>query len=355
VWPGGTIQDGASAFESETMKQPFGKSVSFTEKLKKLRSVIGTRDTLAILVHADPDALASAMALKRLFWRRARRVDIYRVNKVARPDNRAFVRLLDIKHHHIQRLKKNAITKWALVDSQPAHHEAFAGIPFDIIIDHHPISDGLDAAFIDINPRYGSNATIMTEYLKAARIKPSPQLATALFYGIKSDTDNFVRNSISRDIIIFRYLYELANLNIIKKIESSELSLKALEMVRTAAENLSLVNETAFVHMGPVSSADHLVIVADFLMKLTETSWSVVSGTRSGKLVIIFRNAGIHGHAGEWARAMFGEIGSAGGHQSAARAEILLGQIAAGNCSDSDYGEFVRQHMNNNAAHALSV
>jgi hypothetical protein len=52
---------------------------------------------------------------------------------------------------------------------------------------------------------------------------------------------------------------------------------------------------------------------------------------------------------------MFGEIGSAGGHQSAARAEILLGQIAAGNCSDSDYGEFVRQHMNNNAAHALSV
>lgn len=327
------------------MKQPFGKSVSFAEKHKKLLKVVDTRDILAILIHADPDALASAMALKRIFWRRARRIDIFRINKIARPDNQAFIRMLNIQHRHVRQLKKSNVTKWAIVDSQPSHHEAFAGIPFDIIIDHHTVTEGLEASFLDILPRYGANATIMTEYLRAARIKPSPQLATALFYGIKSDTDDFVRGSVSRDIIIFRYLYEQANLNIIKKIESSELSVKTLKDIRTAIDNVTFVGKTAFVHMGKVANADRLVIVADFLMKLVEASWSVVSGVWRRKLVVIFRNAGFRRDAGQRAQAAFGAIGSAGGHQSAARAEIPIAAITAEAISPTDYGTFVRQRL----------
>jgi nanoRNase/pAp phosphatase (c-di-AMP/oligoRNAs hydrolase) len=331
------------------MKQPFAKSVSFSEKHKKLLEVVDTKDILAILVNADPDALASALALKRLFWRRARRIDIYRINKIARSDNQAFIRLLNIQHRHIHKLKKSEVTKWALVDAQPSHNEAFAGYPFDIIIDHHPLTEKGEAAFIDIQPEYGANATIMTAYLKAAKIKPSPRLATALFYAIKSDTDDFVRGSVSRDIIVFRYLYELANLNIIKKIEASELSVKTLESIKFAMENLSFIGETAFVHMGRVSNADTLVIVADFFMKLAEATWSVVSGIQDGKLIVIFRNAGFRRNAGKRARETFGEIGLAGGHQSAARAEIPLAQISGEGKSNSspDYGKFVQKRLRN--------
>lgn len=323
--------------------------MSFASKYKRLLEVVGTKDTLAILIHADPDALSSAMALKRLFWRRARHVDIFRINKLTRSDNRAFVRLLNAKHRHIRFLKKSTVTKWAVVDSQPGHHEAFEGYPFDIIIDHHPVTNGSEAAFIDIRPEYGANATLMTEYLKAARINPSSQLATALFYGIKADTDNFIRDSISRDIIVFRYLYERANLNIVKKIESSELSLRTLKTIQAAAQKVNLVRETAFVHLGRVSSADNLVIVADFLMKLSEANWSVVSGVRDSKLVIIFRNAGFRRHAGQRAQAAFGSIGKAGGHQSAARAEIALDRIASeiNKASPPDYGSFVRKRIRN--------
>jgi nanoRNase/pAp phosphatase (c-di-AMP/oligoRNAs hydrolase) len=327
------------------MKQPFGKSASFTEKYKRLLGLVGTRDVLAILIQADPDALASAMALKRLFWRHARQVGIYRINQLARPDNRAFVKLLNVDQHHIRQLKKSTVTKWALVDSQPEHHEAFANIPFDIIIDHHPLTEHLKAPFIDIRPEYGANATLLTEYLKAARIKPSPRLATALFYGIKADTDDFVRNSISRDIINFRFLYEFTNRNIIKKIESSELSVGTLKTIQTAAKKVSFLGETAFVHLGPVSSADKLVIVADFLMKLSEATWSVVSGTRHNKLVVIFRNAGFRRHAGRRAQAAFGEIGKAGGRQSAARAEVALSRVEVEKGSPQAYETFVRRRL----------
>ena len=87
------------------MNGPIGKSVSTIEKYQKLRRAAGAGDTLAILVNADPDALASALALKRLFWRKVKPVTIFRINRIDRADNLAFIKLLDIRHSHIRSLK----------------------------------------------------------------------------------------------------------------------------------------------------------------------------------------------------------------------------------------------------------
>ena len=46
------------------------------------------------------------------------------------------------------------------------------------------------------------------------------------------------------------------------------------------------------------------------------------SGLYSKKLIIVFRNDGLRKDAGKLARQNFGQIGSAGGHKSMARAEI---------------------------------
>ena len=106
-----------------------------------------------------------------------------------------------------------------------------------------PRVDGLNADFIDIREEYGATATLMSEYLRAAGVKLSPRLATALFYAIKTGTDNFVRATTSRDMIAFRYLYESANLNIIKKIESSEITRHTLAWFQQAMRQLVFVND----------------------------------------------------------------------------------------------------------------
>ena len=260
------------------MEEPIGKFVPVVEKLKKLNRVAGAGDRLAILVNADPDALACAMALKRLYWRKVRPVRIFRINRIDRADNLAFVKLLNIRHSHIRALKKSEFNKWALVDSQPSHDEQFAGINFDVIIDHHPRTAGLKANFIDIKEDYGAAATLMTEYIRAAKIKPSPRLATALFYAIKTDTDNFVRPTVDRDMIAFRYLYDYANMNIIKKIESSEITRAMLSRFQQAMQKVQFVNQIAVVHMGVVNKPDTLVQIADFFLKIAEATWSIVSG-----------------------------------------------------------------------------
>lgn len=327
------------------MNASFAKSVSAVEKVNRLRSLAGTSDSMAILVSADPDALASALALRRLFWRKVQPVHIVRINRIDRADNLALVKLLDIPHSHIRSLKKSEITKWALVDSQPSHNEQFATIDFDVIIDHHPPSPNLQAPFIDIREEYGANATLMTEYLRAAGIKPSPRLATALFYAIKTDTNNFSRPTVSRDMIAFRYLYELANLNIVKKIESSEITRETLSWFQLAMQELVFVDQMAVVHMGAVNKPDVLVQVADFFLKMVEAAWSIVSGTYDGRLVIVFRNADFRRHAGNLARYLFGEVGSAGGHKDSARAEVPLANIGCGLGKSGDCRQYMLKRI----------
>jgi nanoRNase/pAp phosphatase (c-di-AMP/oligoRNAs hydrolase) len=323
------------------MQAPFGKTVSTLKKVRKLQTTAGPGDSMAILVNADPDALACSLALKRLFWRKVKTIHIFRTNRIDRADNLAFVRLLDINSRHIQRFKRSAYSKVALVDSQPAHHKRFAVIDFDIIIDHHPRTEGLDARFIDIREEYGAAATLFTEYLKAAKIKPSPRIATALFYAIKTDTDNFIRPTVDRDMIAFRYLYDYADLNIVKKIESSEITRKTLSRFQKALQRLRFVNQIATVHMGRVNNPDTLVQIADFFFKMAEASGSVASGISGSRLIVVIRNAENRQNAGKMARDLFGDVGSAGGHKDSARAEIPLNHLDCGSDRDADCRQFV--------------
>ena len=310
------------------MEHPFPKSTSAIEKCKRLWEVVGSDDVLGIVINADPDSMASALALKRLFWRKAKKILIYHINPIERADNLAFIKLLKIEQENIRNVKRSLITKWAVVDSQPEHNDLLKRFQFHIIIDHHPVLESTKAPFVDIKPEYGANSTIMTEYLKAARIKPSPTLATALFYGIKTDTDNFVRNSLPNDVNAFRYLYKFVNMNVIKKIESSEMTVRTLDTYRKAMDRLIIHKDIAFVYMEGEQRPDWLVMVADFFMRLAEVTWALVSGIHRGKVVVIIRNAGLRGNAGKLAERLFSRFGgSGGGHASAGRAEVPLANL----------------------------
>ena len=251
------------------------------------------------------------------------------------------IKLLGLQIPYANRVDTSKVTKWAIVDGQPHHHSRFAKVKFDIIIDHHPLGPSSKSHFVDIKENYGAASTIMTEYLRAAKIRPSPKLATALFYGIKTDTDNFVRASLPNDINAFRYLYAFTNMNLIKKIESSEITQDTLASFRIAMKHLTFLRHIAFIHMGEVDSPDILVIIADFFLKMAEATWCVVSGIWDQKLIIILRNAGFRLDAGKMAQKLFGQLGSAGGHKDAARAEIPLEAIREAIKGRSDVGEFV--------------
>ncbi len=198
----------------------------------------------------------------------------------------------------------------------------------DVVIDHHP-DTGVKASFTDIRPEYGANASIMTEYLRAAKIKPSTKLASGLFHAIKTDTNNFARKTLMEDVKAFRFLFQYANPHLVRKIEYADLRLDFLRYFKDALNDMRIRKGRVFVHLGNVVNPDVCVLIADFFMRVNPVSWSVVSGLYDGKLVIVFRNDGVRKNAGIMAKRSFGHLGSAGGHKSMARAEIAIDNLQA--------------------------
>jgi nanoRNase/pAp phosphatase (c-di-AMP/oligoRNAs hydrolase) len=294
-------------------------------RLNGLWAIFERSDTVLIVINADPDAIASAWALKRLLSYRVQSVAIGYPNEIRRLNNMTMVERLKIPIERLHTLPMKAFTKKILLDSQPNHLACFEKMTFNAIIDHHPVTTGWDAAFIDIRPEYGAVASIMVEYLRAAGIKPSVSLATALFYGIKVDTQNFQKQNMQvADSICFRYLFNVANLNLVRKFELTELRRSELRYFRIALNEVKATNRRAYVHLGKVSTPDILVIIADFYNRVEGFDWVIVSGIHGEKLVVIFRCDGYRKNAGKLAKSTFGGFGPAGGHKEAARAESPL-------------------------------
>ncbi|MCL2790013.1 MAG: DHH family phosphoesterase [Desulfobulbus sp.] len=309
---------------SDNITRRAGKN-SAIARLNGLWAIFDRNDTVLIIINADPDAIASAMALKRLLSYRVQNVTIGYPNEIRRLNNLTMVERLKIPIERLHTLPVKDYSKKILLDSQPNHLACFEKLTFNAVIDHHPVTTGWDAAFIDIRPEYGAVSSIMVEYLRAAGIKPSVALATALFYGLKVDTQNFQKQNMQiSDGICFRYLFNIANLNLVRKFELTELRRSELRYFRIALTEVKASNRRAYVHLGKVSTPDILVIIADFFNRVDGFDWVIVSGIHGEKLVVILRCDGYRKHAGKLAKTSFGRFGPAGGHREAARAESPL-------------------------------
>ncbi|MFO7559387.1 MAG: phosphoesterase, partial [Desulfobacterales bacterium] len=78
--------------------------ITASGRLKALYKIFSENDNVLIMISADPDSMASALAVKRLLWRRVSSVTISSINVVDRPDNIAMIRLLKIKMVHIDEI-----------------------------------------------------------------------------------------------------------------------------------------------------------------------------------------------------------------------------------------------------------
>jgi len=309
------------------------------ERLTEFWAIFDKEDDVLVVINADPDALASALSVKKLLRYRVKSVVIAYPNEIRRLSNIAMVDLLKIQAERLQSCKIGDYSRKVILDSQPNHLPSFEGIEFDAVIDHHPATKGWVAPFVDIRKDYGATASMMVEYLRAAGMKPSVPMATALFYAIKVDTQNFEKGTVPADAISFRYLYNIANHNLVRKIELSELRKSELNYFKTALNEFRMIKRRLYVHMGRVRSPDILVMIADFFNRVQEVSWVLVSGIHGERLVVIFRCDGYKKNAGKLASSIFAKTGSAGGHREAARAEIPLKSF------DVDGAEFTTHNL----------
>lgn len=299
-------------------------------KVEELRRVHSNAKKLLILLHdhPDPDSIASALALRTLLKRNKQTTVIGHLGeKISRPENVAMIELLDIDLTELEKDELSQFDSIAMVDVQPPFFGEM-NVEVDSVIDHHPQIANYNSKFREICSEEGATSTIMTGFLRAAQLEISERLSTALLYGIKTDTVTLNRDANRDDIEAFTFLYPQANLALLRKIERAEIPSDEVRVFGQALADHWVKGTIFFVNLGKVEREYLIPKMADFGIQVKGMEWSVAYGILgNAHLVISVRNVGYTRSGGRMVRELFRDMGSAGGHRSAAKAVIPIANI----------------------------
>jgi nanoRNase/pAp phosphatase (c-di-AMP/oligoRNAs hydrolase) len=321
------------------------------QNVKKLLDLARPDDSLLVLMYGspDPDAIASAMALREILLRTKglSKWAFAATEPIRRQQNWDLAKAMRLNIRPYNQIDAGAYRLIALVDAQPSFFgDSLPALRPNIVMDHHPREGDWQAELVDIRPSYGALSTVLTEYLLAARVRIPRNLHTALLYGIKTDTDNFDRETLAEDIRAYTYHSRHANLRLIRRIELDQTPHSYLKYFEYAFHSMTHFRGRGIGFLGHVESPDVCVQVADFYLHVIGTSYVVVAGIVNDRLVIIFRGDGYRQDCGVMAQEACGRIGQGGGHRSAARAEIPLDVLKAelrGDLSQQSVDRFLHQ------------
>ncbi len=291
-------------------------------RLEKIQEIVKGKRKVLIVTHnnPDPDALASALALRYLLHEKwgVGAVIAYG-GIIGRAENRAMIRQLRIDIRPLQDMNTKNFSVVALVDSQPgAGNNALPKyvIP-DIVIDHHsPIrAKSMRAKYYDIRTDYGSTSTILAEYLMAADLPDvHRRVATALMYGIKSDTRDLGRATSPKDIETLRFLYPKILFKALGKIEHPELPRDYFQRLGKAITNAQIDKDVVMLDLGYTDDVDLIAEMADLLLLVEGVKWSLCLGENGGNEYFSLRTKKRRGSADRVAQKMVAGIGMGGGH-----------------------------------------
>jgi nanoRNase/pAp phosphatase (c-di-AMP/oligoRNAs hydrolase) len=320
----------------------------------------GTFDTLlsesdSLLVvchdHPDPDCLSSALALSSIG-------DAFDISAtgigygggISHQQNRAMVNALDIDLTPVENCSFDEYELVAFVDhSVPDRNDSVPdGFTPDIVIDHHP-SDQVNAEYVDVRPRVGSTATLLTRYIEVLDVGINERIATALLFGIHRETLNFVRGATASEHAAACTLRPTANKDLINTLSNSVFTPETLDGMGNAILNRNVRGSCLVSFIGQITERDILPQAADYLLQLEGISTTAVYGIVADQIHLSARTSNSRLHIGDLLDEAFGDIGSAGGHQDMAGGQLpvgLLGEVdTPDNIADDLIDRSVRKRL----------
>jgi nanoRNase/pAp phosphatase (c-di-AMP/oligoRNAs hydrolase) len=300
-------------------------------QLEKLRTTAGNGPVL-ILTHdnPDPDGLASGKALSTLLreaWDIPSQL-IYS-GMVARAENHVMLSRLTPEWECSEALPDlKPYSAVAQIDTQPGagNNRLRVVHPNHIVIDHHyPIRDATStASYADVRTDIGSTVTMLFQYLEAAGIDPDPLLATAMYYGLKTDTRSLTRWESVADDVTFMNLTHYLDQKELSKVEVAALSLEYFRAFSHGLHATRLFGQAIVARLGFIEQPDFAAEMADILIRLQGAQAALCMGQFRDTLHISLRTGGRNRDAGMIIQQVVTSPGSAGGHGTMAGGQFPL-------------------------------
>jgi len=286
----------------------------------------------------DPDAIASAYGLQFLLEQKGIKSTICYKGRVDHGSSYSMVEKLGIDIVEYDELKDMcADSEIILVDAQKGNANIIDMPGEEVMcIDHHPTYEKVDYVFSDIRPEVGACASIIAQYFFNNNIEMSKNVATALLYGIKVDTANMTRGVSDLDLEMFYRIFNLADRQMITKLDHSTLRQEDLKAYANAINSIETVGRVSFANTGLDCPEALIAAISDFIMMLDNTDMTIVYSLRKDGIKISLRcNNGMD--VGKIANKVLEGIGSGGGHENMAGGFVPYNHNIENAMSDDDY------------------
>jgi len=317
------------------------------QKIEKMIEHLRSCDRVWIATHdnPDPDGLASAFALRHILRFGGNGGDggdkvpvaISTSGIIGRAENRALFNYLNVRITPMEELTPEEDPAVVLVDTQPkrANNSIPEWVVPRAIIDHHrDWGTSKKVPFKDIRADYGATSTILTEYLRASELPLDRKMATVLYYGIASETQELGREPTRADMRAHKYLYPLMDPTRLTRIERARVPRDYFRIFRLAIERGRIHGPLVISWLGPVDYPDMVAEVADFLLRLDEIETSICLGQYEEDFFISLRTLDKKLNASNLMQKALNGVGSGGGHEGMAGGKASLDRFPKGTVTE---------------------
>ncbi|MCB0271557.1 MAG: DHH family phosphoesterase [Bdellovibrionales bacterium] len=276
--------------------------------------------------HPDPDTIASAAALREIakVLGKAKTTIAYG-GMIGRAENANMVKYLKLHLTPIERVDFSKYDRIAMVDTQPmtGNNDLPQKYVPHLVIDHHPKSkEAHKVPYLDIRTEYGATASILTEYMFAYDLPVDKNLATALLYAIKSETQDLGRETFDVDVDCYRQLFPLANKKLLSKIIHARVSRSYFKRLLEGIRNAKLFGNAIVTRLKTIETPDIVPEMADLLLKMEDVAWVLTMGLFEDCLYLSIRTTNTRKDAGKIMKRLVRNKGKGGGHMQIAGGKI---------------------------------
>lgn len=285
---------------------------------------------LLILTHnyPDPDAIASAFALKYLVE------NFYNIESkivyggiIGRMENRSMVEILNIPVNKLKPSDFKEYSHYALVDTQPLfQNNSFPDdIDATIVIDQHKGVKRPKADLVVVDKTCGATCVLVAEALLKLSSEIPKDVATSLAYGIVSETLNLYRGTNRRVIKTYLNILPRCDMTALAQIQNPSRSKNFFKTLGVGIQNAVICGKFISSNLGFVENPDLVAQLADFFLNYENIEWSMCTGRYKDNLHISLRCKQAECPAGEILREVVGDSSKAGGHGGIAGGQIEVG------------------------------
>ncbi len=302
---------------------------TFPDICTKLDPIFKDQKNLLIVLHdnPDPDTIASGWAFQSFIENRyGMESKLVYGGLIGRSENHVMVNELKIPLKKISRIRFAAYDRIALMDTQPGsgNHSLPDGVTCHVVFDHHPRRRGTKSDFMMIDPDVGSTVTLIFECLQMFEIDIPIDLATAMAYGIRSETQDLGKETNKRDIDAYLAVYSKANIRKLAKITHPKLPKSEFIFLHRALEQALVYRHLVCTQLGDISNPDFVGEIADMMLRMKGIGWSLCTGRYHKYLILSLRSSNPKAKAGSFIQKLVRNKRYGGGHDLSAGGKIKL-------------------------------